>query len=256
LPKDSVELPELDSVSRVERNPNLAGVVADAVETKATSWLAAALLVGGYPNEVMIDGDGDGVNLLIYAASLGYEDIVRFLLQFGADPKESDALAAAVEYPDIVALLLEKGADPNEVWVSSSSSPLARAARAKNVESLRMILACGGDPNRVCHLGGNVLHAALQNTNAECCRELLAYGADPCARSQHWFCEQTPMHVVARHDNGRDGWERVKILDLLLDAGASVTAVDGAGLTPGEVVRQCHGASKEVLEWFCQHEAV
>jgi hypothetical protein len=249
------ELPELNSASRVERNPSLEGVVADAVEVKAMSWLTAALLAGGNPNEVMVHRDG--LNLLVYAARMGRGDIVQLLLQFGADPKRKGVLAAAVEYPGIVALLLEKDAEPNEGWVSSG--PLAAAARAKSIESLRMLLACRGDPNGAFHLGGSVLQATLESTKAECCRELLVHGADPCAcwhRSLSRVGGVTPMHVVARHDKGRDGPERVKILNLLFEAGASVMAIDGDGLTPGQVARRCRGASKEVLEWFCQHEAV
>jgi hypothetical protein len=63
------------------------------------------------------------------------------------------------------------------------------------------------------------------------------------------------MHVVVRCANGTDGPERVKILDLLLGAGASLQAKDGRGLTPGQLARRKEGVSKEVLEWFSQHGA-
>jgi ankyrin repeat protein len=160
-------------------------------------------------------------------------------------------------------LLLEKGANPNAGRAAGLYNPLVCAALAKNVESLRLLIARGGDARRVDESGGDagpaygdgsVLHAALVSTNAECCRELLAHGADPC-RQGSFFDGGTPMHVVVRcawdHD---DGPERVKILDLLLEAGASLLAVDGRGRTPGQLARRNEGAPKEVREWFVQHD--
>jgi ankyrin repeat protein len=158
------------------------------------------------------------------------------------------------KYSGIVALLLEKGADPNGADAGSYFNPLASAARSNDVKFLRLMLAYGGDASRVDDHGENVLHLALRFTNAECCRELLAHGADPCGRSK--TDGETPMHVAARHAFLRDGPERVKILDLLLGAGASLRAVDSRGRTPGQLACQNEGTSKEVLEWFSQHDHV
>jgi ankyrin repeat protein len=167
-----------------------------------------------------------------------------------------NAYCAARAYPRIVTLLLETGADPNADDAGDHYNPLASAAKARNIESLRRMLAHGGDAGRVDDDGAGVLHAALEGTDAECCRELLAHGADPCG--QGGFFDETPMHVVARYALHDDGPERVKILDLLLEAGASLLAKDGPGVTPGELARHrfVRGGSKEVLEWFSQHESV
>jgi hypothetical protein len=101
-----------------------------------------------------------------------------------------------------------------------------------------------------------VLHAALEymGIDAECCRELLAHGADPCGHDG--IFRDTPMHVVAKNARCWHESELVKILDLLLEAGASMLAVNRAGLTPGPVARQDEETSKDVLEWFSQHEGV
>jgi ankyrin repeat protein len=207
---------------------------------------------------------------LAVSAGSGHEDAVRLLLEFGANPNSDcsglTVLAHGAEYPAIVALLLGKGANPNAGGAGSYGNPLACAAHAKNIESLRLMFAHGGDAARVDHGGGNVLHISLQCTDAECCRELLVHGADPCGQGLYG---DTPMHVVARNARRSTGPESLKILDLLLEAGASVLAVNGGGLTPGQVARQHHEAimavqvaredqqtMKDVLEWFAQHEAV
>jgi hypothetical protein len=255
LPKGGDALPTLDSVSRVELNPNFDGAVVDAVKTKSTSWLTAALLAGGDPNGHATRRSERRV--LGLAAKLGHDDCVRLLLQFGADPNQggedgTSALTEGAGYPRVVALLLENDANPNGARILGGDQPLLSAAHAKSVESVRLILANGGDLRRTGDTDVSVLHRALTNTNAECCRELLAHGADPCQEDGGF--RETPMHVVAEcaslHD---DGPERVKILDVLLEAGASVLAVDRSGYTPGQVARRC-GASKEVLEWFARHQ--
>jgi ankyrin repeat protein len=265
LPKGSKELPTLDDVSQIEQNPKFDGTVVDGVEAKTTNWLAAVLLAGGDPNGTLPETDwmGRRDRVLCHAAKSGYEDGVRLLLQLGADPNREgcytrNALAVGARYPAIVTMLFEKGANPNAGDAGSCYNPLACAARAESVELLRLMLAHGGDASRVDRRGQNVLHQALIYTSAECCRELLAHGADPCGRGGR-FDNETPMHVVAKFGSLDDGPERVKILDLLLESGASLLVRDWGGATPGDRARQRtygRAASKEVLEWFAHHETV
>jgi ankyrin repeat protein len=227
-------------------------------------WNPLEWAAGGNDIEAMrpllqFGADPDGGRALTLSAGLGREDGVRLLLEFGADPEgkkkwdDPSALTEGAKYPGIVALLLEYGANPNASVARCSLNPLVCAARARSVESLRLMLASGGDATRV-DRDGNVLHASLKCTDAACCRELLAHGADPCG--QGGFFHDTPMHVVAINAGRSNGPECMKILDLLLEAGASVLAVNGQGLTPGQVARRGQETSKEVLEWFAQHETV
>jgi ankyrin repeat protein len=116
------------------------------------------------------------------------------------------------------------------------------------------MLADGGDASRVGGDGKDVLHIVLISPDAECCRDLIAHGADPCGQGA--YSKETPMHAVAKYEFGSEGHERMQVLDLLLDAGASLQAKDRTGLTPGQVARQSRKASDEVLEWFSRHEAV
>jgi ankyrin repeat protein len=192
-------------------------------------------------------------NPLVCAARAGSIESVRLLLQFGADPEERHALLEGAGHPDIIALLLEHGANPNWSRAGCCDNALVWAAKARSGESLRVMFAHGGDASRTDDHGGNVLHYALVDTNEDCCQELLAHGADPLVRGGIW--DETPMHAVARsvHPGHR---ERVKIPDLLLGAGASLLAEDRNGLTPGQLARKSQRTSKEVLEWFVQHEHV
>jgi hypothetical protein len=148
LPGGREGLPELGNPLRVERNTKFDVAVADAVAARGSSWLAAALLAGGNPNADITDPFDRGERALCHAAKSGREDDVRLLLQFGAEPNKEGRswitpLALGAEYPRIVALLLETGANPNAGGGRSHSSPLANAARAKDVESLRLMLAHG-----------------------------------------------------------------------------------------------------------------
>jgi ankyrin repeat protein len=260
LPNGSEKLPTLDDVSRLERNPTFDGAVVDAVTTRSTSWLAAALLSGGDPNTSF--ANELEWTVLCFAAWSGHEDGVRLLRQFGADPNKEgsrgmSALAKGAEYPRIVRLLLEKGANPNAGNRDGWYGPLSSAALAGSIESLQLLLARCGDANRVNAWGESVLHSAVFNSNAECCRELLVHGADPCGEEDGSFLRDTPMHIIARYPFGHEhGMERAKILDVLLEAGASLLAVNVDGFTPGQLALRSQGTSEAVREWFSRHEAV
>jgi hypothetical protein len=100
LPGGDKAPPELGHVVRVDPNPKMDVPVAKTVEMKATNWLATALFAGGNPNaNVACDRDPSPVFCCVVVTS-GYEDCVRTLLQFGADPNQlwwngSSVLAAA-----------------------------------------------------------------------------------------------------------------------------------------------------------------
>src|SRR4051812_12736058 len=60
------------------------------------------------------------------------------------DPDGGTALAAAFLWPEVTKMLLSKKADPN----LGSSNPVVGAASYYSIDSLKLLLDAGADPNR------------------------------------------------------------------------------------------------------------
>ena len=120
------------------------------------------------------------------AAGLGRVDRLRELLD--ADPEAARSwstdgftplhLAAFFGQPAVVALLLERGADVGAVARNPMQvQPLHSAVAGRDLESVRLLLAAGADPDARQHGGWTPLMAARQHGDTEVERLLLDYGA-------------------------------------------------------------------------------
>ena len=120
------------------------------------------------------------------AAGLGDVDRLRQLID--EDPAATGAwstdgftplhLAAFFAQPAAVALLLEQGADVGAVARNPMQvQPLHSAVAGRDIESVRLLLAAGADPDARQHGGWTPLMAARQHGDAEVERLLLDYGA-------------------------------------------------------------------------------
>jgi TPR repeat protein len=152
----------------------------------------------------------------------------------GTTAKES-ALTMAIKHRlrDVVELLLEFGADPNQTD-GEQASPLgvALATERGRLEKLAVLLEKGADPEKV-HPGGSALHAAAGSRAArELLPLLLAKGSGlPRHDSDGWM----PLHSAAR--GGSDAGIR-----LLVEKGADVD-VRSAAPEPGRIGDEVAGTT-------------
>lgn len=108
---------------------------------------------------------------IVWAARYGDHDIMRLLLEAGAEPNvwrdvdhfSKTPLAVAITYQedDVIRLMLEHGADPNFKGEDDRAQTLPVALRIGTVSALKILLGAGADPNRASNFfgawGGNLV---------------------------------------------------------------------------------------------------
>lgn len=236
-------------------------------DTESARWLLDA---GADINQ----GDVDNTPALTVALMNKQYTFAKFLLDRGANPNVADArgrtsLYAAIDMrnedysalpsrpatdplPDIqiIQALLDRGADPNaaltrnlpgrsgmdsgDTSLDKGTTPLMRAARAGDVEVMRMLVAKGANPKLETNLGNNILLFAAgigyrdKNTHGteaqalEAVKFALAQGLDPSHKNSRG---ETALHGAAFR--GADS-----IASYLAEHGAPLEERTNQGLTP------------------------
>lgn len=133
------------------------------------------------------------------------------------------------------------------LWAGAPPAPVAEAARRDDVESVRALLAEGGDVDASLGDGMTALHWASLNGNREIVELLLEAGADVSVTTR--LGSYTPLHLAS--EAGQSA-----VVPLLLEAGSDVRAVTSTGdVTPlhfaasagdAGVIRLLVGAGAEV----------
>ena len=145
---------------------------------------------------------------LSLAAEMGSLEMVKLLIEAGADMDESNALINAIDYGryDIFKYLVEQGADII-METESEWTPIQAALRAevKNDEIIKYLKEHGADEAS--------LHVAVDINNIEGVKKLIKNGADVNAHGERGL---TPLHIAAKKGN-------TNMCKLLLELGADTS---------------------------------
>lgn len=174
---------------------------------------------------------GDDWNTaLMYAAEYGHSEIVKYLIEAGAEVGRKNqngrtALFSVAGYPreaserhrNVVRLLIEAGADPMSQDEDGKNAVMVAAAN-RNPELLRMLMDAGADVHAEDQNGKTALMMAKNRTVAEI---LIREGAKPNATSAD---EKTALNYTFENSE-----RRFDVLEFLLQSGANPEAL---GWTP------------------------
>lgn len=176
-----------------------------ASQNGSQAMVRLLLSAGADPNRALMAGETP----LMVAARSGYPSVVEDLIRAGADPdasgsRDQTALmwAAAESHPEVVRVLLEHGADVHarsEVWSEvmavpphsvdeynldiphGADTPLMFAARVGDLDSARLLVAAGADPNDADAWSVSATALAAHSGFTDLVEFLLESGADPNA---------------------------------------------------------------------------
>ncbi|XP_074474933.1 poly [ADP-ribose] polymerase tankyrase-2 isoform X2 [Sebastes fasciatus] len=214
--------------------------------------------------------DDGGLIPLHNACSFGHSEVVSLLLCQGADPNARDNWnytplheAAIKGKIDVCIVLLQHGADPNIRNTDGKSAldlaepsakavltgeykkdELLEAARSGNEEKLMALLT---PLNVNCHASdGRKAAVGMLRQEKPTLGSAVIHG-ETFVRSANITAKQsTPLHLAA-------GYNRVRIVQLLLQHGADVHAKDKGGLVP--LHNACSYGHYEVTELLLKHGA-
>ncbi len=169
----------------------------------------------------------NGQTALSLAAQNDHYDVVQFLLEKGAEVNAPDMVLDNVVYPDVVKLLLDHGADIKAVD-SSGETALNQAARDGNFAVVKLLLEKGADPNTVAPNGEAVLfQAAIFGKDKETVEILLDKGANANFKNKN-RTGATVLHVLSTYSPREEDLNMMKVL---IEKGADVNVRAKRGLT-------------------------
>jgi ankyrin repeat protein len=178
---------------------------------------------GANPNQVHA-----GTTPLYWAAKNQHVAAAQLLLEHNAEPNLGDKygytplyFAAECGLLNLVQLLLEKHANPNMVD-ESSHSPLYWSSQKGYYKIVNLLLQKGAYPNIANKFGYTPLHQAVENGRCKIVETLLQHSANPNTKDQDG---DTPLYIAAEKGD-------VRLVTLLLANNAQPNQADMVGCTP------------------------
>jgi ankyrin repeat protein len=170
-----------------------------------------------------------GMTPLLLALSRGYAEVVKYLLEAGADVTLVDeagntALYQAVGrgHVEFVRLLLSRSKAELNVRGQHGMTPLLLALSRGHAEVAKYLLEAGADVTLADEAGNAALHQAAGRGHGEIVRLLLSHSkAELNVRGE---CGMTPLLLALSQGHA-------EVVKYLLEAGADVTLADEAGNT-------------------------
>lgn len=170
------------------------------------------------------------------AAIVGDAEAVERLLELGLPLDGRDAQgctallrAAGGGHAELVRLLLARGADVGQA-AHTGATPLSAAVSMRHPTIVDALIEAGAAVDQALPGGLTPLMVAAALGLPAMAQRLLAAGADVRARDDQGL---QPLHCAAAHVfQARDGDAALRLLDVLLAAGAEPDAVADGGLTP------------------------
>ena len=181
----------------------------------------------------------NGVSAVVLARALGHAEFAREIADVhpGLDPFE----AAALGDDQRLVELLDEGA-PVDARDETGETPLAVAVRNGHLETARLLLERGADPNTISTDDAAMmpLHLAVSGGFREIAALLVRSGAEP---GEPTGADWTPLHYAAA--NGDEETTR-----LLIDAGARSGYANRDGHTALELAEE--GGHREVARLLAE----
>lgn len=203
--------------------------------------------------------DGRGMTLLHEAVQCGNIDIVKYLIDRGADVNKKDKLGRTpllcvtwyyTNASDIVKILLESGADPNtKDSKKEGNTPLARACEMGNENSAKLLVKYGANVNEKNGLGYVPFQYCVWGIPDRCSASLAKFLVDQGADINVKGKEGRTLLIYAVEA------KRLDIVKLLINLGADVNMkgvaqnlMNKKERTPLEIAEYYSDFSEEYLE--------
>lgn len=234
------------SVSPYQQLKSAVGYKADA------NAVRRSLAAGADPNAVV---NLWGTSALEQAAFWGHTDIMRMLIDAGADYRRilagHSAMSNAVRGGRIdgVKLLASLGVDINAPCGRDNATPLMLATQSGKADLINYLLDSGADVNARDARGRTALFYLSNNSRpVAAARALLAAGADINVRDAEGYTPllASPGVLWSSHEYYRD----TEILQMYLDAGADINARTDSGFNALELAMRSDEPSEKIIAFL------